>query len=266
MDVSFESAPLASPSTSPFSVETMQNGLAIRFSTPLDKETTEDADRFDLSQWNYRYSMNYGSDEYSVTDPSRLGQDEVYVRSATLLADRQTVFLEIPDIKPVMQLSIHYRLQTADLRLVDQTIAYTINALGTRRLEEADIVRRPRQVNYSDVESAIQPGLVLVNGDDRLVARQLAWAVPAGSARTLLTALSPPRQNSDRTNVDTDTRMSMTGYLKITTSGKYRFKMREMGHSSSTSGISIPPPKRTFSKMQPLSQSLFARDSTRYNS
>ena len=233
--------PTGKPLDVPIAIETMQNGLSIRFNSPLDKDVAEDADRYDLSQWNYLYSMNYGSDEYSSVESNRVGREEVTVRSATLLPDGQTVFLEIPDIKPVMQLSIHCRLQTVDKRAIDQTIAYTINKLGSRRQEESSIVRRPRLGQLPpDIEAALHPGLLLNVGDDTIVARQLAWAVPDGSTTTLFSSSSSTPAVGGESNT-TGEQVSLKGYLKVTSAGDYRFKLEGnsaaqliVGNSNST--------------------------------
>ena len=84
------------------------------FARQLDRSTAEDLGSYGLKQWNYRYAEAYGSKDWSVKNPDKEGRDDVVVKSARLKADGRTVFLEIPDLKPVMQMEVRYNLDTAD--------------------------------------------------------------------------------------------------------------------------------------------------------
>jgi hypothetical protein len=59
-----------------------------------------------------------------------MGHDTVEVKSARLASDRKTVFLEIPDIQPVMQMEIQYNLQAEDGKNIQQEIYDTIHELA----------------------------------------------------------------------------------------------------------------------------------------
>ncbi len=87
-----------------------RNGLKLTFAEPLDKSAAEDADSYALRQWNYRYTASYGSKDYSVADPSKEGRDDVLVRSAKVLSDGKSVFIETAELKPVMQMELRYNL------------------------------------------------------------------------------------------------------------------------------------------------------------
>lgn len=52
------------------------------------------------------------------------------VKSARLLDDKRTVLLEIPALKPVMQMSTRYGIKSADGTAVTGEIIHTIHALG----------------------------------------------------------------------------------------------------------------------------------------
>jgi hypothetical protein len=56
--------------------------------------------------------------------------DPLTVRSATLSPDGKSVFLEIPEIKPVMQMAIKFGLKTADGADLRSEVVNTIHALG----------------------------------------------------------------------------------------------------------------------------------------
>ena len=86
-----------------------ENGIAITFSHPLDRATVSDPANHFAQAWNYRYSSAYGSPEFSARTTGVRGHDTLSIKSASLLDDESTLFLEIPAIQPVNQL--HLRLQ-----------------------------------------------------------------------------------------------------------------------------------------------------------
>jgi len=110
------------------------NGLALTFSLPLEKASAEDPGSFGVTQWNYRYAAQYGSKDWSVANPEKPGRDEVEVKSARLLPDGKTVFLEIPALRPVMQMEVKYSLNSAEGKAVRSQLWLTLNKLdGLRR-------------------------------------------------------------------------------------------------------------------------------------
>ncbi len=107
-----------------------ENGIALTFAQPLDRAAAEDAGRYAVHQWNYLYSANYGSKDYSVANPQQEGRDEVEVRTAKLQADGRTVFLELPGLRPVMQMELKYNLPFAGGGTASSPLYLTLNRLG----------------------------------------------------------------------------------------------------------------------------------------
>ncbi len=114
----------------PIAWRACQNGLTLTFAQPLDPATATDPGSFGVRQWNYRYSKEYGSKDYSVANPEQEGHDEVEVRSAKVLADGRTVFLEMPDLKPVMQMEVKYNLSFASGKTASGPLYLTLNRLA----------------------------------------------------------------------------------------------------------------------------------------
>ena len=133
-----------------------KGGIDITFTDPLEAEDANDPEAFEIEQWNYLWCSEYGSDDYSaqaddyqdkvrelnklredrsknadaietLTKTFTKGHDEVEVKSAKLSADGKTVSLEIPEIKPVMQMKIRARLSSAEGKRVAVEIYNTIN-------------------------------------------------------------------------------------------------------------------------------------------
>lgn len=111
----------------PLQLKIQKDGIKITFTDPLDREAAEDSDNFAVEQWSYRWTRNYGSAHYSVENPKRKGQDEVEVWETTLGDDEKTVFLEIEDLEPVMQMQISYTLKSKSGKPIKDTIWLTIN-------------------------------------------------------------------------------------------------------------------------------------------
>ena len=116
----------------PVAWHAQSNGLTLTFTQPLDKEAAQDTGSYDVEQWNYRYAAQYGSKDWSVANPDKEGHDQVAVRSAKLLADGRTVFLEIPNLKPVMQLQVQYNLNAKEGASLRGKVYATINRLGKK--------------------------------------------------------------------------------------------------------------------------------------
>ncbi|MEY2411374.1 MAG: hypothetical protein QOF48_4044 [Verrucomicrobiota bacterium] len=110
-----------------------RNGIDITFSAPLDPAAARDAGSFGVTQWNYRYAAQYGSKDWSVANPAKPGRDELEVKSARLLPDGRTVFLEMPGLQRVMQMEVKYSLNDADGKPVRNQFWLTLNELDVDR-------------------------------------------------------------------------------------------------------------------------------------
>jgi hypothetical protein len=139
------------PLNLPRQLHAVKGGLSLEFSEPLDKELATDVQNYSLAEWNYIWSAAYGSPEISVKDKADLKpgdkggtewtkdqmvikqRDTLAVKSAKLSADGKTVFLEVPDLLPAMQVQLKYNLETTAGAVIRQEIYHTIHALGAAR-------------------------------------------------------------------------------------------------------------------------------------
>ena len=115
------------PACSVIDMHVKKDAIELGFSDPLDPEVAGDPDRWAAQQWNYLYSEKYGSPDFSVEDPKKQGRDPVDIKSAKVSADGKKVTLEIPGLKPVMQMLIRYKLRAADGTPINQEIWHTIH-------------------------------------------------------------------------------------------------------------------------------------------
>jgi len=139
------------PANLPRQVHAVKGGLSIEFSDALDKELATDGENYSLAEWNYIWSAAYGSPEISVKDKTELKpedkggaewskaqmvikqHDTLTIKSAKLSADGKTVFLEVPDLRPAMQVHLRYNLETTAGSVLRQEIYYTIHGFGPAR-------------------------------------------------------------------------------------------------------------------------------------
>jgi len=112
------------------------DGLSLTFSQPLDTGAAQDIESYALERWNYQWSSNYGSDDWSVADPQSRGRDRLEIISAELSTDGRTVFLSIADMRPAMQMQLRYHLDTADGRPVRGAIYPTLHRLARGAVAE----------------------------------------------------------------------------------------------------------------------------------
>jgi putative heme-binding domain-containing protein len=96
----------------PLEFHAHENGVLVTFSEPLDRELASKAERQFAQIWNYRYSAGYGSPELSTRHPNLPGHDRLAIRSAHVLADGRTLFLELPDLQPVNQLHLYLNVNS----------------------------------------------------------------------------------------------------------------------------------------------------------
>ncbi|MCA9434017.1 MAG: hypothetical protein KC940_26075, partial [Candidatus Omnitrophica bacterium] len=118
------------PFYNPTDLSVHQNGIRICFNEPLDEEFATDPESYAIEQWNYLWRKEYGSEDWSANHPDQLGHDEVPFDEVHLSEDKKTVFIQIPDLKPVMQMQIRYNLDAEDGELVKGVIHHTIHHLG----------------------------------------------------------------------------------------------------------------------------------------
>jgi hypothetical protein len=115
----------------PLKFQVVKDGVVVNFSKPIDKETATDADSYQVQMWNYKWAANYGSPEYKVNGEGK-GRDTLSVKSATLSADGKSVYLQMPGLKPCMQIRVKYDLDAADGSALAQEIYGSVFVIPNR--------------------------------------------------------------------------------------------------------------------------------------
>ena len=187
-------------------MKTYQNGIALTFTRPLDRDEAENPDNYELEAWNYRWSAQYGSPDLRPSAPGQIGRDSVEPKSVTLLPDNRTVFLELPDLKPVDQLGIIYTLRSTQGSVIEQTAYLTLNAIPKDLVSEDQLHRPKRDAERSALLARLAPGVTLTIPlfNHPSTSRLMAWS-------------------SYWVGKETPEEVIATGFLKVPFSGEYRF-------------------------------------------
>jgi len=117
------------PVTLPLQVKTRKGGMDVVFSGALDPASAADGDNIGAVGFNVVRTANYGSSEFRLKDPKKTGRDPVEIRSSKLQADGKTLSLEMPDLKPMTNLVLKFRLKSAAGAPVDVELDYTLHAV-----------------------------------------------------------------------------------------------------------------------------------------
>lgn len=105
------------------------DGLTLRFNFELDGAAACDTASYQLEQWNYLWSANYGSEQYSAEHPGQKGHDRLSIREVRLSQDKHQVFLKIPGLRPVNQVEIRLALKDKNGTPFRELAYLTINAV-----------------------------------------------------------------------------------------------------------------------------------------
>jgi mono/diheme cytochrome c family protein len=110
-------------------VKVAAGGISLKFNFDLDPASATNAASYHLEEWNYHWTRNYGSDQYSLAHPERKGHDEMAIHRIDLSDDRRSVFLAIEGIRPVNQIELRLNLAGADNEVFKELAYLTVNAV-----------------------------------------------------------------------------------------------------------------------------------------
>jgi hypothetical protein len=116
----------------PTGFKTKANGIELTFSAPLDVASASDIQNWNVEQWNYLWTGDYGSPDVSATTPGKKGKDLVVISKVTVGADKMTVLLELPDRVPVMQMKVQCNIKDAAGATVKHDTYATLNKIPSK--------------------------------------------------------------------------------------------------------------------------------------
>ncbi len=220
------------PVLTPVTMKSYHNGLALTFSAPLSKDIVEDAARYRVQRWDYRYGAEYGSEEYRDVKKGVVGRDDVDVVSATVLDDGKTLFLEMDDFRPAMQYAITGQVADAKGHSTALAVYPTIHRTHAESIDESRLVRKSAPGTLDPAtRQRLKTGVVWTvqreEHQDARVSRLAAWQVSRTESPTQRLAPGPWTGQ-------------FTGWLQINDRGTFQFREEGSGVRSFTlSGSSI---------------------------
>ena len=110
-------------STVPGEVVPMDKGVLLRFDAAIDAAAAVNPDNYSLASWHYLRTYQYGSPQFKADGTP--GMDRLSPSSAYLSNDGRSVFVGVPDMKPVMQMRISWSLATAAGAKFQETAYFT---------------------------------------------------------------------------------------------------------------------------------------------
>lgn len=150
------------PLVAPVAIRSYANGVAVTFSDPLDKRLAEDTDQYQVEQWNYRWSSQYGSPEFKPSQPTVEGRDSVAIESASLLADGRTVFLEIPTLRAVSQWQLQCVATSTSGITRRQSVYATWHRIPSEKMDMTGLARGRGKGYLPEADRArLSPGLTV---------------------------------------------------------------------------------------------------------
>jgi putative heme-binding domain-containing protein len=105
----------------PVGLSARKKGMLLTFTQPLDRAAAEDPSRYHARSWSIKRSVNYGSEHFD--------ERTVRITGARLSADRRSLLLEMPDIRPTMCMEIRFSIRGETGQPIDGVIHNTIHRL-----------------------------------------------------------------------------------------------------------------------------------------
>jgi hypothetical protein len=108
----------------------VRDGIVVGFTDPLDVASATNPGNYDVTAWNYHWTVNYGSPDFKLNGQE--GRDSWPVQAVSLSADHRKVFLRVTDVQRVMQLHVVFNLKAADGSEVKNFVHGTIHNLNAK--------------------------------------------------------------------------------------------------------------------------------------
>lgn len=139
----------------PIDYKVFSNGIKLAFTQPIAPKSITSTS-FSVQAWNYRYSKNYGSPEFRISNPNQQGRDQWRVNSVKLTDSGKSIFLEIPELQVADQVAVAINLRS-DQSQYDGTVYATVKEQRRKPHETGP------QFNGSlvEFEKKLQPGVLI---------------------------------------------------------------------------------------------------------
>jgi hypothetical protein len=117
------------PGLFPTGLKVLPDGLALKFSEPLDANKMPEKSHFAATRWQYRWTSNYGSPDFKISQPDENGRDTLEIVDVQLTPNRKAIHLKLHPFQPAMQMSLSYRVLSSQGIELKGTIYHTIHTV-----------------------------------------------------------------------------------------------------------------------------------------
>ena len=100
--------------------------LELSFNSPV-KDVSDDG--WDATAWNYRWSKQYGSPHFKVSEPGVEGVDTLTIKNIDRAKDGRTLIVNIPDLQPCHTLKLNFSVKGEDATELSGPVYFTIHEL-----------------------------------------------------------------------------------------------------------------------------------------
>ncbi len=118
----------------PVNARSSKDGLLVQFDEPLDAGFSTSFTNFNLQRWNYHRTSAYGSGHYKLDDAA--GEEFVPIYGVLISEDRKSLFFYVPNMKPVNQMELSYRLKRGAGDQFDGHVYFTVHELQELGLKQ----------------------------------------------------------------------------------------------------------------------------------
>jgi hypothetical protein len=117
-------------------VRVVPGGIEVTMNFPLPNAAAQ-ADAWNAEMWDYKWSRQYGSDQFSVLNPGSTGRDPLPITNVEISDSRQRITLKVPQLEVCDQL----RLQ----------VDFALDPIKDQTLEQAEPDQRFQREIYMTV-------------------------------------------------------------------------------------------------------------------
>jgi hypothetical protein len=109
--------------------EPVKDGIRLDFNFKLDSTDSRSVSHYNITQWNYKWTSDYGSAHYSIHQPGKEGEDKLPVTEAVLSPDGHSVLLHIPELGAAQTVRLRFEVKGEDGVSVKDYVYLTINKM-----------------------------------------------------------------------------------------------------------------------------------------
>jgi hypothetical protein len=111
------------------SAKARQGRLELTFNQPVNPTSLKDFSEWKAEAWNYKWSDQYGSPDFKVTEPGVPGTDVWKIADVEITDDGRKVLVKLPDLQPCHTLKLEFKVNGRNASSLSGPLYFTIHKL-----------------------------------------------------------------------------------------------------------------------------------------